>query len=220
MRYADWGRYIDMFDCGGSNCPVNVTYPVHTVSDLSRNFGYSCPSAEAKKLAEWTTPATFVTYVNSLAASGNTYHDIGLIWGARFLSPTGMFRTDNTNLRNIQRHMIFMTDGDTNVIDDDYSAYGIHWWDRRQTTYMPNNTQLNNILNARMAALCDAIKNQNITLWVISYGTDVTGATADRLRNCASEDRDVHYMVATDTESLMTQFQQIASKISDLRLTN
>ena len=35
------------------------------------------------------TRANLQTYVNALSASGNTYHDIGMLWGARFISPRG-----------------------------------------------------------------------------------------------------------------------------------
>ena len=31
------------------------------------------------------------TYVNALKPTGNTYHDIGMIWGARMISSGGIF---------------------------------------------------------------------------------------------------------------------------------
>ncbi len=205
---AVWGRYD-----GYGNA---TTADVITNSNLSRNSSYYCP-AEAKKLQSWTTAAPFESYVNSLSPTGNTYHDIGMIWGARFISPTGMFATENTNLPRIQRHIIFMTDGDTNVINNDYSAYGIHWWDRRQTTYAPSNSDLNNILNARLESLCAEIKSRNITLWVISYGSDVSSTSETRLNNCASPGK---YFRATNSSALISNFQQIASQIAELRLTS
>jgi len=52
----------------------------------------ACPS-EAQKLTTYGSEAAFQTAVNNATAkvTGGTYHDIGLIWGARWLSPTGMF---------------------------------------------------------------------------------------------------------------------------------
>lgn len=180
------------------------------------NSSSNCPTA-ARKFEIWT-PTNFRNYVNGMAVGGNTYHDIGLLWGARIMSPTGIFAAlnapDNTL---IQRHMVFMTDGETNVIDDDYSAYGVHWYDRRQTPTgtAPTNTQLNNMTDARTAALCTAIKNKNINLWVVSYG-NVGSATNNRLRACASPGK---FFEATSVSLLVSNFKQIAAEISALRLT-
>ncbi|MES2442578.1 MAG: pilus assembly protein [Pseudomonadota bacterium] len=181
---------------------------------------YACPQ-EARKLQSWTTASTFESYVNSLSPSGNTYHDIGLLWGARFMSPTGIFASENAYTPQggeIERHMIFMTDGDTNASNTDYAAYGIPWFDRRQTvsTSAPSNTTLNDQINARFLALCTAVKNQNITLWVISFGSGSNSTTEDRLESCATSGR---YFVARDSATLQTTFRSIADQISQLRLT-
>lgn len=210
LQNAVWARYDGSGD---------TTADVVTSSDLSRHFAYYC-TTEAKKLQTWYTPSGFVSYVNSLSAQGNTYHDIGMIWGARFISPTGIFASQNAATATggaIQRHIIFMTDGDTNVDYDDLSAYGIHWWDRRQTTYAPSDTNLDNILNARLTALCTAIKNKNITLWVVSYGGGVNATTEARLTACASTGK---FFSAADTATLISNFKQIASEIAELRLTS
>jgi hypothetical protein len=197
-----------------------------TLDDIYTSYGNPtgyCPK-EAKKLQRWDTPSDFVTYVNALSPDGNTYHDIGLVWGARFISPTGMFATENTNLSKIERHIIFMTDGDTTAYTNDYSAYGISWWDRRQTTYAPadgngSNSDTAKIVNAHLAGLCTAIKNKNITLWVISYGgsSAINTDTDNRLRACATTGK---YFPSSDTATLISNFKQIANSISQLRLTN
>lgn len=175
-----------------------------------------CPSP-AKKVQNWTAEA-FKTYVNSLTIAGNTYHDIGLLWGARILSPTGLFATANaTPGKVINRHMVFMTDGETAVDPQDYSAYGVHWYDRRQTpdSLEPTRDQLIAVTDARTAALCKAIKSKNITLWVVSYGT-VNSDTNRRLETCASEKK---FFVAQNVSELLTRFKGIAAEISALRLT-
>jgi Flp pilus assembly protein TadG len=211
---AVWARYTN-----SGNTTADTTANVVTSSDLSHNTNtYYCP-VEAKKLQEWKTSDTFVNYVNSLAPLGNTYHDIGMIWGARFISPTGIFAAQNNNITNIQRHIIFMTDGDTNTNTKDYGAYGVQWWDRRQTTYEPTKTNLDDILNARLTALCTAIKNKNITLWVVSYGGDVSATTEARLKACATS-ATTTFFSAADTATLISKFQGIADKIAQLRLTN
>ena len=172
------------------------------------------------------TSAEIAAYVDGLQVGGHTYHDIGMVWGARFISPTGIFASENAATPSgqpIQRHIVFMTDGDTNTSTTNYSAYGITWWNRKQTSYAPSGTNTDDIVNARLTALCTAIKNQNITLWVVSYGGGTVASTETRLQNCATTPNapgvaNTHYFNATDTTTLIAKFQQIASEIADLRL--
>lgn len=217
LNSATWARY----SWGGADDSSNsgrTTAEVITKYNAS-NASATCPT-ESRKLATYNLPGPFETYVASLSTGGNTYHDIGLIWGARLLSPTGIFASENAFTpagRTIQRHLIFMTDGDTNTNNTDYSAYGIGYYSRLQAQGDLSATQMNNLTNARTAALCTAIKNMNIKLWVISYGTDVSTATETRLTSCASPGR---YYKASNGEALISRFRQIAAEISELRLTN
>lgn len=213
LPYAVWGR-----ESGGSYSYANVTTSV--TSSMDRNWSANCPSA-ASKLATYPTASVFRNYVDGLVTGGNTYHDIGLIWGARLLSSTGLFASENATTPSggaIQRHLIFMTDGDTNTGTTNLAAYGLSWWDRRQTSSSsaPTSTLLNSTVDARTQALCTAIKNKNITLWVIAYGTDINSASKANLQTCASTGR---YYAASTTTDLVSQFQSIASEISQLRLT-
>lgn len=197
-------------------------YAASSTPNLYQNSSsYYCPQA-AKKLQVWANASDFDTYVNSLIATGNTYHDIGLLWGARLMSPTGIFASENAATPTggqIQRHMIFMTDGDTNTDVHDYNAYGVPWFDRRQTpnSSAPSNTDTDNQVNARFAALCTATKNKGITLWVVSFGAAPQATTKSRLQACATDSN--HYFDATDASSLNSAFQLIAAQITQLRLT-
>jgi Flp pilus assembly protein TadG len=199
----------------GNNVMANVT----TTSNLSSASGTNCP-VTAKFYQSWSAEA-YKNYVNSLTTGGNTYHDIGLLWGARLMSPTGIFADQTAPADTIiQRHMVFMTDGDTVTDEENYSPYGIHWFDRRQSDpdFAPSTTFLTNNVNARTVALCQAIKNKNITLWVVSYGgTGITAETNARLQACAS---DGHFLTANSVSQLALAFKGIASEISNLRLTN
>ncbi len=216
-----WQRYLVNTDGSGnkSRSSTRTTSNVSVGKDdgvLMPTVGENCPTA-AKKFQTWT-PSDFRNYVNSLTTDGYTYHDIGLLWGARIMSPTGIFAALNAPKNmTIERHMVFMTDGETNVVNDDYSAYGVHWYDRRQTPTgtAPTNSQLVAMTDARTAALCNAIKNKNINLWVVSYG-DVNSATNDRLKACATPGK---FFQATSVASLVSNFKEIAAKISALRLT-
>jgi Flp pilus assembly protein TadG len=205
-----------------------------TLSDVVTNAndgsdklnGLDCP-AQANRVQVWNSGADISTYTDGLVANGSTYHDLGLLWGARLLSPTGIFGAANSsdasgNPITIQRHMIFMTDGDTNTNCSSYTPHGTAWWDRRQAIYAyPDNnctTITDRITNARMVALCNAIKNKNITLWVVSYGSGVDTTTKSRLVNCASSTS--HYFDSTSTADLQAAFKEIALEISRLRLQN
>lgn len=178
----------------------------------------ACPT-ESKLLSQWS-PDGYRNYINGLLTDGYTFHDIGMLWGAKLMSPTGIFAEHNAVPNdNVQRHMIFMTDGDTNANPNALSAYGVPWYDRLQTDSSsdPTSTQLNTLTDERTAALCTAVKNMNITLWVVSYGSDVSGPTNTRLSNCASPGKFFQY---TPGVSLTSQFKQIAGQIAALRLTN
>lgn len=184
------------------------------------NSSYAACPTPAQKLRTWDNAAAFSSYVDSLTPEGNTYHDIGILWGARLLSPTGIFSSENAYTPKggeIERHLIFMTDGDTQAAASDYNAYGIPWFDRRQTldTGTPTDATLEAQINARFAALCTAVKNKNITLWVISFGT-ITTDTKNRLQTCATSNR---YFSANDAATLQSTFKSIADQISQLRLT-
>jgi Flp pilus assembly protein TadG len=193
---------------------------IRTKKDFQNNTRYVCP-AESRKLQEWPAAGSFSAYVDGLQPNGNTYHDIGLLWGSRLLSPTGIFKEENeftSRGGDIERHLIFMTDGDTVTNRTNYAAYGLPWFDRRQTPTgrPPTNAELTDQVNARFEAICTAVKNKNITLWVISFGSGSNSATEARLQSCASANR---YFVARDSAALQQTFRSIADEISQLRLT-
>jgi Flp pilus assembly protein TadG len=205
---------------------------VLSVNDMDPNYSYACPRPMSK-LATYTTSAratTFKNYVNWLTPSGNTYHDIGMMWGARLLSPTGLFASDNAFTSTggvIQRHLIFMTDGDTQTSKQNYAYQGVAFWDRRQTRTdtVPTDTSdfgstdtslMTTTVNARTLGICNAIKNKNITLWVISFGSGVSDDAKTLLQTCASPGR---FFDAADSDDLISNFKSIADKISQLRLT-
>jgi Flp pilus assembly protein TadG len=194
--------------------PVNTTY-----SDMPGAPGNdTCPSPS--RIYQTWDPTGFRGYVNGLSTDGYTFHDIGLLWGARLMSPNGIFSTHNGEGNDlIQRHMIFMTDGDTVANPDALTAYNLPYYDRLQTDVgsAPDQNDLDDLTNERAAALCTAIKNMNVTLWVVSYGQGVSSAANGRLATCASPGR---FYIATSTAELTNNFKSIAAQISALRLTS
>jgi len=172
-----------------------------------------CP-AEAKRLSTFTQ-AQVQTYVDSLVATGSTYHDIGMIWGTRMISPTGIFRDDTLTAPNglpIARHIIFMTDGAMAPTFTAYSAYSLEQVENRVNGGNTNSSTLTSRHNSRFLAMCSAAKARNIRVWTIGFGTALTS----QLTSCADPGRAYQ---ANNIPQLVTQFQQIATEIAQLRLT-
>lgn len=171
----------------------------------------ACPAA-ARKLAPMTA-GEVSTYVDSLFAEGSTYHDIGMIWGARMLSPTGIFAAENADGAgsSTSRHMIFLTDGETAPLDLSYGTYGIEPLDGRRWSSGSSQT-LTQVVEGRTAVACAEAKKRNITVWVIGFGTALNPV----LTECAGPGR---FFEAADAAELQAVFSKIAEQLGDLRVT-
>jgi Flp pilus assembly protein TadG len=215
-------RYDDGWDESTTNFQTsdNRTYQALTYAGNSYyagTVGENCPTQA--QLYEEMGATAFSNYMAGLVTGGSTYHDIGLLWGARLMAPNGIFSAVTSDADTwVERHMVFMTDGDTSVNNLNYTAHGVEWWDRRQNdgNSAASNDWLKANVNARTQAICDWVKDENITLWVVAFGSGITQATKDNLEDCASEGR---FFDATDTDGLVSKFKTIANQISALRLT-
>lgn len=179
--------------------------------------GFSpCPKA-ARKLAPFDSRADLESWVsasNGFTAAGNTYHDFGMIWGGRFITPDGIFASENATAPNgdaISRHIVFMTDGNLVTRQYRYGLYGMEWWERRTTTDGTDAQQRANHAE-RFQAACRAARNKNISVWVVAFGTSLS----QNLIDCATPGRAYH---ADDAAELDTAFREIAELIAALRLT-
>ena len=174
----------------------------------------ACP-APARKLAEMTS-GDVDAYLNSLEARGSTYHDIGMIWGGRLLSPTGLFALENADVagKMTSRHMIFLTDGLTAPRDISYGTYGIEPLDtRRWNPQTPAlGLTLTDVVEKRFGVACEQVKKRNITVWVIGFGTTLNPV----MTNCAGVG---HYFEANNTAELNAIFGKIAAQMGDLRVS-
>ncbi|MCP5397198.1 MAG: pilus assembly protein [Sphingomonadaceae bacterium] len=170
-----------------------------------------CP--RAGQLLTTMSESAFDAYADSLYPEGNTYHDIGILWGARVSSPQGIFadnvNEDPSNGGNVSRHLIFMTDGALVTNNSIQTAYGIEFHDRRVTGNGSNNQ--NSRHNSRFLALCEAVKAKGIRLWVIAFDTGLT----NDLESCASSDS---AFTANDADELNSAFQEIANEVGELRI--
>ncbi len=172
----------------------------------------ACPSAKMKNLN--VVDKDFIdAYVSTLTPGYYTYHDVGMAWGLRLISPNGMFADRNrigTNGSQISRNIIFMTDGEQTVNMDYYSAWGYEKTSQRVGDSTTASAVTRHAL--RFQALCDAARNEKVSVWVIAFGTTLTS----NLTQCADANQAFQ---ASDSAQLNVQFQKIAAKIADLRLT-
>jgi hypothetical protein len=170
-----------------------------------------CPTA-AQLLSNMNRTAYFA-YADSLVPEGATYHDIGMVWGARLLSPDGIWsdnvRASPNNGGEVSRHMIFMTDGEMAPNYSIQSAWGVEYHDRRVTDN--GATRDTERHNSRFLALCSAVKAKGIRVWVIAFAQAMT----TELNTCASTDS---AFTAANATQLDAAFQSIAKQVGELRV--
>ncbi|MFC3214730.1 pilus assembly protein TadG-related protein [Novosphingobium panipatense] len=170
-----------------------------------------CP-VRAQLLAPMSQSA-FNAYADSLQAEGSTYLDIGMIWGGRLLSPQGLWSSVvNEEPRNggeVSRHLIFMTDGEMEPNYLIQQAWGIEYYDRRVTSDGYSNDAARH--TSRFRAVCEAIKDKGIRVWVIAFTTSINSD----LKACAS---DSSSYVANNSTELNAAFQEIAKQVGELRV--
>lgn len=177
------------------------------------NYGspaYSCPSARMQSL-NVMTKSEFNAHIDSLQPGGNTYLDVGMIWGLRLIAPQGMFAARNLTGPNggqISRHIIFLTDGEPVSANNRYTAYGVERMEQRVTG--STGVSQATLHSRRFKALCDAQRG-SVSIWAIAFGTSVT----NHLSSCADPGRAFQ---ADNTAQLKDAFRRIAKEVADLRL--
>src|SRR3546814_13521446 len=94
-----------------------------------------------------------------------------MAWGARLISPTGLFASDNAkaekNDRPISRHILFMTDGEMNTPRDNLSNQGLE----RSLPRIGATDSKDAIArhNSSFRQLCEREKRQGGAIWVVLF---------------------------------------------------
>lgn len=174
----------------------------------------ACPTP-AVALTEMSV-GQVTSYANSLAAVGGTYHDIGLVWGGRLISPNGIYGSINASgsyQGAVARHVIFMTDGETAPDARIMSSHGLEYLKPKRGSF----SNLKKQIEGRMQLICEQIRGRaGATLWVVAFGQGVTDLTTRaNLKKCAS---DGSYFEAANNAALEDAFKTIADRVSELRL--
>lgn len=205
--------------------PMDPT--AQTAGDAGGTYSYACPK-EIRELSSLPDRTTLETYLSATPAKvgttgkpsgfiqlGATYHDIGMIWAARFFSRTGMWSTNNPAIYNtypVQRHVIFMTDGDLDPNVTYYTAYGTENKDKRVTSG-GTDTAATASHKQRFLMMCNKVKSMDVKVWMIAFGTTLT----DDMKSCSSGSG--YYFQAANSAALATYFKNIGENIGSLRLS-
>ncbi|MGB5780022.1 MAG: TadE/TadG family type IV pilus assembly protein [Allopontixanthobacter sediminis] len=204
-------------DTAFSDSKIELRFGRYDPDSQRRWTQVGCP-AEATKLRTYADEDDYQDAIDDATAkvTGGTYHDVGMLWGARFLSRTGFFSADNPTERSgvpVHQHLIFMTDGKIDVDDADgsndlYSAHSLERFLDRTRGAGPN---LQDHLS-RFRSVCSMAKSMGMTIWVISL--DVTDTT--NIIPCATSDG---HFFTSDGDDLEEVFERIGQGIGNLRLT-
>jgi hypothetical protein len=119
---------------------------------------------------------------------------------------------DTFNGMPVNRHIIFMTDGQLEPSTTVYSAYGVETNDRRVTGSSSGDGQYESHLQ-RFRMICNAAKGLNVSIWVIAFGTTLS----NDMRDCASNANQAS--TSANRDQLIARFRQIGNQIGALRLT-
>ncbi|WP_267396779.1 MULTISPECIES: pilus assembly protein TadG-related protein [unclassified Sphingomonas] len=178
---------------------------------------YACPTAAAPMKA-WSR-TTLSTYLDGLNPDGGTYHDFGMMWGARWASSNGIFSANNPSTYNsmpVKKYIIFMTDGlfDTGY-STLYSGYGVEQLDARVTPGGSSSNETDQLARhkQRFNLLCSKAKTMGYSVWVIGFATTLDAS----LTNCASSASQAS--TSADSAALLSKFVEIGKNIGALRLT-
>ena len=189
-----------------------VRYPTDIYKPQS-----ACPTAAAT-MRIWSK-SDLKTYLDTLDPDGGTYHDNGMMWGARWASAGGIFgpgNPDRYNMMPVKKYIIFMTDGQfATGYPALYSSYGVEMLDARVTPGGGASNQTDQLARhkQRFNLLCSQAKSMGYSIWVIGFATALDAS----LTNCASTPSQAS--TSADQAALMARFVEIGKNIGALRLT-
>lgn len=181
--------------------------------------GYVTCGKPIRRLTTWARTDVYnYVYATDFKPIGGTYHDTGMIWGIRLISPTGLFKADTAawgtgpGALPPNRVIVFMTDGDMAPTTNTYSMYGVEYFDKRVT-----NGDYTNIIsyhNARFLAACSAAKARNVDIWTVS----IDSSASSQMQSCATTSAQA--LATTSGTGLSAAFTNIAQHLAMLRLTH
>lgn len=160
--------------------------------------------------------AAVVAYMASLRAHGGTYHDTGMIWGLRMISPQGIFGQDTYHWpghADPKRVIVFLTDGAMSTSPLSYGMTGVESFDKRVRGTATGD--LDDWHNARFLAECSKAQQKNIQVWVVAVGQSLT----QPLKDCVGTAHPERAIFVNSSTDLSAKFKDIATAVSMLRVS-
>lgn len=194
-----------------------------TTADMGsgHNYGpnYGCKLQPVVRLT--TDMAKVKAGINGMVATGDTYSNVGLMWGWHTLSPNAPFADGVAYSGPVQKIVVLMTDGENAAYNNTspnasiYSGGGFYPQGRFGAT---SGTALERraALDARMAEVCTNLKAKGVVVYTIRV--EVTGGTGDALRNCATDTG--KFFDVTVASQLNDTFTAIANTLLNLRIAS
>jgi Flp pilus assembly protein TadG len=199
----------------------------------SRSANKYCPEDAITPLTN--VRATLDAAIDALDVQGYTQLPLGASWGWRLLSPKwrgvwgGVMDSNNLPLDYDEelsnKVVIFMTDGNNDMPSNaTYTAYGSLSQGRLGTT---DEATAELEMDTRFTEICNAMKGTEdenpddettgITIYTISFGTDVTPESKALLKACASVGD--YFFDAPTEDELKLVFKAIGDALSKLRVS-
>jgi len=162
---------------------------------------------------------------------GGTLSDIGMAWGRRVLSPEAPFTEGKDwGTEDWEKAIVLMTDGENqffkltstdspneknNDVNSDYT--GCLRMDSDNPLIETNNkSTATRRINARLAQLCEDMKEQDIIIYTVTFTSGIDQDTKDVYKYCAT-DTTKWFDSPTQTD-LEKSFSAIAVELSKLRV--
>lgn len=180
---------------------------------------YGCTLQPLVRLT--TDMAKVKSGINAMTATGDTYTNLGLMWGWHTLSPLAPFSDGAGYDKPIRKIAVLMTDGENAAYNNGSPNASIY----SGGAYIPQGrfgisagTALERraALDARMSLVCANMKARGIILYTIRV--EVTGGTGNVLRDCASDPS--KFFDVTAASQLNATFDAIAKSLLNLRISS
>ncbi len=161
--------------------------------------------------------------INAMVADGYTHINLGAVWAWRMLSPRwrGLWGGEmdandlplDYNTPRMNKAVILMTDGENTLNNSVRTAY---WYPSDARLGTTDITAGEAELNTRLTTVCNAMKQENIIVYTIAFGSP--GATIENLlRDCATQPD--YYFDTPSGSELQQAFRMIGDSLSSLRIS-
>ncbi len=177
---------------------ISNTAPTSTTTNFpAENTDYCPPSSMVPLTDDWTS---LKSAVDEMTAAGSTDQPVGLAWGWQAQTGGAPFSPGSLPVYTSQV-IIILSDG-------------LNTQDRWYGDGSNQSTQV----DARMTALCTNAKAAGYTIYAVFVDLNGTTGNSTVLQNCATDSD--HYFDLTSSSAIITAFNQIATQITQLRVSH